>query len=148
MRAKIVSAFPGTGKTTFFRDSGMLVLDSDSSDFSWKSPNVRNPDFPLNYIDHISKWQMNADFILVSSHIEVRTALREAKLEYCVVYPKIGLKQEYLDRFTKRGSPDHFVEMMNNNWDKFIIGMKEDRTPYHIELVSGEFLNKGLTNYF
>mgnify|MGYP000294488544 CR=1 FL=1 len=51
---RIISAFPATGKSFYFKHTGLEVLDSDSSLFSWSEPEVRNPEFPQNYINHIT----------------------------------------------------------------------------------------------
>ena len=52
---KLISGFPGIGKTYYKQKSELNVLDSDSSKFSWIEKDVRHPDFPQNYIDHIKK---------------------------------------------------------------------------------------------
>ena len=53
----IISAFPGSGKTTFAKKFKGRVLDLESSDFKWKGDTdvdkVLNQDFPRNYIDTI-----------------------------------------------------------------------------------------------
>jgi len=55
LRTRIVSAFPGSGKSYFFKEvalkAGLQVLDSDSSEFSWivttgttgQQVKIRNP---------------------------------------------------------------------------------------------------------
>ena len=69
MKAKVISAFPGCGKTTYYKTwwkhkdnvwkdktVGEVILDSDSSEFSWikdengNNTKERNQDFPNNYI--------------------------------------------------------------------------------------------------
>ena len=56
---KIISTFPECGKSQFVRDNkDLIVLDSDSSNFSWVKDGfnnklIRNPCFPNNYINHI-----------------------------------------------------------------------------------------------
>ena len=52
---RVISAFPGTGKSYFHRNSDSKVLDSDSSKFSWIEEGVRHPDFPNNYMTHIKE---------------------------------------------------------------------------------------------
>ena len=52
MRTKIISAFPGVGKTTYHKNNPDTTLDSDSSGFSWvidgHGNKKRNPSFPQN----------------------------------------------------------------------------------------------------
>ena len=76
---RIISAFPGTGKTYFHTHKGPLATaDSDSSHFSWISKGVRHPEFPANYIEHINDLMGKVDYIFVSSHQDVRNALTAA----------------------------------------------------------------------
>lgn len=122
----IISGYPGTGKTTFtekYRDSGLKISDSDSSKFSWvekENSKERNPEFPGNYIDHIKKCiEEGYDIVFVSTHKEVINALLDAGIAINVVYPSIGLKDEYIKRYVERGSNEGFVNLMENSWDKF-----------------------------
>ena len=73
-KTTIISAFPLCGKTYFSQNCGdFVVIDSDSSNFSWvKDSNgnrtsKRNPDFPGNYIEHIKSNIGKVDYILVST---------------------------------------------------------------------------------
>ena len=78
MRTRIISAFPGTGKSVYHEKHPLTTLDSDSSNFSWievDGVKLRNPQFPENYIEHIKKNIGIYDFIFVSSHSVVREAL-------------------------------------------------------------------------
>ena len=101
----------------------LKVADSDSSKFSWletESGKVRNPDFPYNYIEHIKGLIGEVDYILVSSHDEVKIALEEAGLSYILVMPQQKLKAEWIGRCWLRGSPDGFLKLINNNWDEWV----------------------------
>lgn len=111
---KIISAFPGTGKTHFFNNSeNIVVLDSDSSYFD-------KSNFPQNYIEHIKQYYGKVDYILVSSHIDVRKALIENNIHFIFVYPSVELKQEYIARYKKRGSSEDFINLINVKWDEWI----------------------------
>jgi len=57
MRTRIISAFPGTGKSFYHNTHKDTTLDSDSSNFSWLADDktLRNPEFPYNYIKHIKE---------------------------------------------------------------------------------------------
>lgn len=123
MRTRIISAFPGTGKTAFFKKFPMITLDSDSSLFSWVTidgTKVRNPHFPENYINHIKDNIGKYEFILVSSHKEVRDALINECLYFYLVYPVSSRKEEFLERYKQRGSPPSFITLVENNWDSWI----------------------------
>jgi hypothetical protein len=159
----VVSAFPGTGKSTIFNHADQLglkqshvsfdehgdseltvpagplvpVFDSDSSKFNKEH-------FPGNYIKHIGSVAnhdtINEVVILVSSHDNVREAMREAGIEYILVYPAMELKADYIERYKQRGSPEAFVNMMEDKWVDFITSCQNDPTKYKIELQEGEYL--------
>ena len=123
-KAIVISAFPGCGKTYYFnhhRDD-IKVLDSDSSQFSWiyheDGTKERNPDFPNNYIQHIKDNMDKQDIIFVSSHEQVRQALRGIPL--VIVFPSLSMKDEWRQRLIDRGSPIEFVKLVMDNWNTWI----------------------------
>lgn len=110
---------------------------------------MRNPVFPNNYIQHICDNIGEVDLILASTHHEVRTALELANLQYGVVVPAIECKEEYLQRYVQRGSPESFVKLLDDNWDAWVCDLYEESilSPYCfpvIRLRSGE----NLSDYF
>lgn len=137
---QIISAFPGTGKTWVYANQGpdQLVMDSDSSLFSWLSPGVRNPTFPANYIKHILDKVGQVDIIFVSSHKAVRDALFTAGIKFTLVYPEMGLRDEYLERYRRRGSSADFVKMIEGNWVGFIQELEDQEGCEHVVLGPGE----------
>ncbi len=123
----IISAFPGMGKTlhTTMKTYGLSYSDSDSSKFNWiineAGEKVVNPDFPNNYIDHIMEAVKSHDIVFVSTHQEVREALKD--VFKIIMYPSKDLKEEYLEKYRTRFSGLHdekFVSMMDSKWDSFI----------------------------
>lgn len=140
---KIISAFPACGKTYCFDQQdelGVTILDSDSSQFSWctvksgwdsqnqcdKYVKVRNPQFPQNYIDHIRENIGKVDYIFVSSHQEVRQALDDAGIDYCLVFPSQLCKSEWVGRCFLRGSDTIFCRLIADKWDTWINGLYRD----------------------
>lgn len=87
MKSKVISGFPGVGKSTLF-NTGLNCSDSDSSKFD-KSL------FPGNYISHIQKLLNSGelDFVFVSSHEIVRDALISAEIPFTLVYPCLEAKR-------------------------------------------------------
>lgn len=141
---KVISAFPASGKSYLFnecKNSNLVVLDSDSSKFSWLEKGVRHPDFPNNYINHIKENIGKADIIFASSHDVVRSALNKHKISYTLIYPQESLKDEYLKRYKDRGNDEEFISMINSNWYNFIEEMKKETFPTKIELSKGQFIN-------
>ena len=174
MYAKIISAFPACGKSTYYKNwsqyspenvwrsknngeqvyrvyeptvpVGDKILDSDSSLFSWiydengNKTDVRNPDFPNNYIQHIKEHLETEDIIFVSSHKVVRDALRENNINYTLIYPDRELKDEWLYRCKNRGNSEVFIKFINDNWDTFIDEMESETFPE-------KYILKPWTNY-
>lgn len=125
---RIISAFPGCGKTTFFNKmkekyNDDVCIDSDSSKFSWvveDGEKKRNPDFPSNYIEHIKENMGKYKYIFVSTHENVRDALIDNNLPFYIVYPNISMKEEYLKRYRNRGNDDNFIKLLEDNWETWI----------------------------
>lgn len=143
---KIISAFPACGKTYVFENfNDKVILDSDSSKFSWvmvANQKVRNPDFPQNYISHIKENIGKADYILVSTHENVRRALEDAEIDFYLVYPDRNLKEEWIGRCFLRGSGEKFCQLISDNWDNWIDQLEEDSKRHKsIILRHGEHLS-------
>lgn len=151
METRIISAFPGLGKSYYFRKNPGESIDSDSSNFSWikdkngENTKTRNPEFPSNYIEHIKENVGKYRFIFVSSHKEVREALKKECINFYLVYPGMTRKEEFLKRYLERGSPESFINLIDDNWDKWIKECAlEDRCQKEV-LVEGnlsDFLEK------
>jgi len=122
----VISAFPACGKSYCYNNhqDKYIMLDSDSSEFSWVKDNEgnntkeRNPEFPQNYMKHIKDNIGKVDIIFVSSHDVVRKALNDNGINTIIVYPNKKLKEEWIRRFRNRGNNDGFIEFISNNWDK------------------------------
>lgn len=135
----LVSAFPGTGKTTYYMSGGLdnwpnFAIDSDSSKFD-------KAHFPENYIEHIKRHIGKCCRIFISSHKEVREALVVNNLPFTLVYPHISLKQEYLENYRQRGSSEAFIELIDKNWELWLTELKNQEGCFHLELQRGEFLS-------
>jgi len=137
---EIISGFPGIGKTYYKQNINNFILDSDSSRFSWIKKDERNLNFPKNYIDHIKNSIPHYDLILISSHKIVREALVSNNLFFTLIFPERDLKEEYILRFKKRGSPQNFINMMEKNWEVFIDEMENQKGCKIIKLKSHQFL--------
>jgi hypothetical protein len=127
----IISAFPGTGKSFLSRLYPDRISDSDSSNFD-KSL------FPNNYIEHIK--MSTAELTLVSSHLDVRNALRDNGLEFTLIYPHEDLRDEYVKRYRDRYSSEEFIDLLHSNFENWIMTMRADPCPNHIVLDAGEYL--------
>ena len=133
METKIVSAFPGTGKSYYFQNSDQEILDSDSSTFDKQH-------FPENYIKHIKDNIGKADIIFVSSHEEVREALINNGIQFILIYPDISLKNEYIRRYEDRGNNEKFVELISSNWEIWLDELQNQKGCFHVILKKGQYI--------
>lgn len=139
MAAKIICGFPGIGKSTVVQNNSN-VIDLDSAPYS------RIQTFPLNYLQAILKAEEDGfEYILISTHTSVRNMLQNLGIKYTNVYPVVDLGEEYIERYRERGSPEGFINFLEENWDDFIFELQYDESDY-IELEQGEFLSDVLKN--
>lgn len=161
--ALVISAFPGTGKSTIWNNSEEFgfnkghvyyderegvqvdlpasllppVFDSDSSVYPKEH-------FPGNYIKHIQNLmeQYPEAVIMASSHEDVRKGLYDAGVRFVLVYPEDGAKEDFILRYKNRGSSDEFINKFIEEWDELIESCKNDKLNkiYHYRLQPGEFL--------
>lgn len=153
-QTKIISVFPGCGKTYLKKHcKDLKISDSDSSKFSWVIEEIdgvkvkrRNPKFPKNYIDSIKRKIGKYDYIFVSSHSEVRDALdKEPGIFYGVVYPDRTLLMEWVARLEARENNLCPTDVLINNWENWISQMERDAKNHKsYVLQSGEYLEDAL----
>lgn len=135
MNTKVISAFPGTGKTFYFNNNlGTGVLDSDSSKFN-------KADFPNNYITHIKNNIGSQRIIFISTHKEVRKALVKEGIVFSLVYPSVNLIDEYISRYKQRGSSVDFIDLLENKWCEWIAELSNQGGCNHIILESNQFIS-------
>jgi hypothetical protein len=129
MKPLVICGFPGVGKSHCTNNSkyAKKCEDSDSSCFHWACNNndekKLNPEWPDNYISYIKNHlikEKNKKFIFVSTHKEIRDGLARRDVEYILVYPSKLLKEEYLFRYSNRGSTPEFIKVLRDNFDEWV----------------------------
>lgn len=141
---KVWSVFPLCGKTYCTNKLGINAIDSDSSQFSWiikDGEKIRNPDFPRNYIEHIKDAINKHDYVFVSSHQEVRTALENEGIPFVLVYPHRSLLFNWIDRYQKRDFNGFPLKVLINNWDKWHDELDKQKCYKRIILNENEYLS-------
>lgn len=126
-QTQIIAGFPGVGKSYFKNNSGLSVLDSDSSTFD-------KAHFPQNYIEHIKENIGKVDIILISTHELVRKALVENDLRFTLVYPTFNQIVAYKKRYIERGSPQKLIDIIVDNWDEWLDDLSLQTNCTHIVL--------------
>lgn len=121
MMTKIISGFPGVGKSHLGKrsDNEVKVLDLESSNFKGEN---RWEDYKKEIKNQVGK----VDVLFVSSHKETRKILSELGLNFYLVYPDRSLKDEYMRRYRERGSSESFIDMMDKNFDLFIDSIENE----------------------
>lgn len=147
----IVSAFAGVGKTTLAKKYNKDVIDLESGNFKWlengnteatKGDNTRtqNPRYPINYLEAIKKANSEYKVVLISQHEVIRKCLDAVKLDYTIVYPDISMKQEFIERYQKRGNNERFINLIMSNWEKWINDLDNINNHNKIILQKGQYL--------
>lgn len=126
-KIRVVSAFPGTGKTYFANNvKDIKSIDLDSSSFSWNikqdGTKYRKQNWTDDYMQKVKELLQDEtiELIFVSSHAEVRRALLDHEINHFLVYPDESLKEAYIERYRKRGNEQDFIELLQKNWYDWI----------------------------
>jgi len=140
-KIKVIAGFPGIGKSDFVKHNKKLkIKDSDSSEWD-------KDEFPENYLNYIENIIEYGYTILCSTHEDVRNGLEERDIDYILVYPEENLKDEYIQRYIDRGSPEAFIDMMNEKWDEFIKSCDESIPYKRIRLKKGQYLSDVINDF-
>jgi hypothetical protein len=144
MNTQIISAFPGTGKTYFkTQNSDKRVFDLDSNEFTNGHDidgKVVSRHFPSNYLQAIKEHIGKTDVLFISIHREVRDMLTNTGIDFTLVYPKRELKEEYMERFRKRGDSESFIELFSKNWDAILKELENQPNCRHLILCRAEYI--------
>ena len=148
MTTKVISAFPGTGKSYSASISERKkVVDLDSGDYTLGytyDGKIRNPDFPNNYIAAIKEHIGKVDVLFVGCQPETIAALRKEGISFTLVYPERGLKDEYISRFHKRGNQQSFIELLSSSWDLFLGFLENQKDCEHIVLGDKQYISDAI----
>lgn len=159
----IISGFAGIGKTTVTEKYPNQIVDLESSDYKWiyedkdtanmlkevrkgVSHKHQNPAWPQNYVNAIKKYSEKFDVVLIAQHEDIRNLLDKNKVEYVLCFPNSNCKKEYVERYTKRGNQQDFMEMMKNNFEQRIEDLKKCPQKQFV-LSSGKFLEDILKDF-
>jgi len=134
--AKIIVGFPGIGKSFISRDL--------SDQYSWL--NIHDePGYTKgaedSFLSGVLLLAQKPGVLLLPAHRMVGEFLVSQNLVFTSVFPKRGLKEEYLRRYRERGSPEGLVELVGKRWDLFVDNMWYPKGRCnHVELEEGQFL--------
>lgn len=141
---RIVSGFPGVGKTTLMRKA-----KKEYPPLRFFDPEVRSRDRqwwyglpPSNFFDYFAGRLLLGEIALISGHTSVIDGLSEnlPGVRWAGVYPERKLKGEYLQIYRKRRNHQSWIDMMDANWNKFLDQYESSPATTHVVLKSGEHL--------
>ena len=146
----IVSAFAGVGKTTLAQKYSSDVIDLESGNYRWLNSDgteqskgtqrVPNPRFPINYLEAIKAANQKYKVVLISQHEVIRKCLDAVKLDYILAYPDMSMKEEFIERYRKRGNNENFIRLISTEWEKWIQALDSVHTHNKIVLQQGQYL--------
>ena len=124
----IVCGFASIGKSTLCKERPMWIdLESTPFEKDW--------DRYVKVAMHMDKQGYN---VMLSCHAELRKRLHENGARYFVLMPLANLKEEYLNRYKKRGNDPAFIESLEKNWDAFTESLEWE---YPVYLKAGQCLS-------
>lgn len=124
----IVCGFAGIGKSTLCKTKPMWIdLESTPFEKDWERY--------VKVAMHMDKQGYN---VMLSCHVDLRKCLHENGARYFVVMPVSGLKDEYIDRYNRRGNNPAFIESLEKNWDAYTKSLEWE---YPVYLKAGQYLS-------
>lgn len=141
---KVVCGFAGVGKTWFVKNATnrLVVVEYNARHFGWVdyTEKVRHPEWPNNYISHVLATRNKFDYMLISTHREVREALVRAGIPFVLVYPSLEMMDEIIGRYVARGSRPSLIELVNQNYKTWFNEMVAQQNCENIMLKQGQYL--------
>ena len=130
----IICGFAGIGKSTFMKMSNYVDLES--------TPFAKNWDIYSDVAMHMAK---NGHKVMLSCHKELRDILFAKGADFEVIIPRIEDKEEYLNRYIKRGNTEQFIKLFEDKWEDFINEILADSDKMNITILEK---NEYLSDYF
>ena len=113
--------------------------DSESIKASFRFP--ENENYPENYLDAIKTAAKDNKIIFIVPDPHILSQLRTEGIPYLLIYPVRSAREEYRQRFIKRGNKDNFMKIFIGRWDSFIDAFERDTYGRHIVLQPHQYLS-------
>lgn len=105
----IICGFAGIGKSTLCtKEPKWIDLESTPFEKDW--------DRYTKVADHMNRQGYN---VMLSCHADLRKTLHEKNIPYILVLPDRDLKEEYIERYKRRGNVESFIKSLDENWDDY-----------------------------
>lgn len=120
---RVVCGFPGVGKT---RARSEKTIDLNLANHPQE-----------DWIGVIRSSMATGKIVMVSSWSNLRRDLRNAGIEYMIVYPSSRLRNAYLERLlTRKRLREKYKRKISSQFDNMLRSCMDDPSPYHIRLES------------
>jgi len=129
----LCAAFCGTGKSHLCNNFPDDYMELECWEY-------RQGDFPNNYVQDVIESTGKTKYLFISTDPVILKELNEGGVKIQLYYPENILRNEYLDRFIGRVSPQDFIGAIMINWHTWINELKEQNYCKHIILKEGEYL--------
>lgn len=135
----VVSGFAGIGKSglkenvPYYND--LKTYDLSSSYFR------KYPGWEKVYCDIIESLIDKYDFVFISTHDNVIKEMKDRGNDFYIVYPRKHCKDEYKERFIKRGNSKEYINNFMKRWNEFIENLDAVEHDKKINLRSGQYLS-------
>jgi hypothetical protein len=128
--AKIISGFPGIGKTTLYEvgHNHLKIMECRIDDIN--KSNVSLDLISYNYIDHILQIYDQYDVILVNSHKVIRQQLISNNISFYLVYPSLDLKSSYIKRYIDRDVDYNIIKQLDDNYIDWVMDCTKEPINY------------------
>ena len=142
----IIVGFPGIGKSSVCSEQFNIdksCIDLESSNFS------KQPGWEIDYVNVAMDLSRQGYIVFVSSHKEVRMALKSfaEPSSVLLVFPALELEDMWLERLRNRYQSTHStknykaLEYMLNNYKSAVNDMWQDQLPHKLVLTEEHNLN-------
>lgn len=126
----IICGFPGIGKSFVAKNyHGFVDLESTPFKKNWNL-----------YTDVAIHMNNNGYHVLMSSHKEVRDMLLSKNVGFSVIIPLIEDKETYMKRYKTRGNTEEFIKFLDENYEKFITEIMDDKRLNVLTLPTNRYL--------
>ena len=135
----IICGFAGIGKTSIRTAvpsyQKIELYDLQSHVFK------KELDWQKTYVDCAIALRKTHDYVFLSTHDVVIDELIRRKEKFYVVYPYRHCKDEYIERFKKRGNTNDYIKRFMDRWDIFINKIEKLMHVNRIALRRGQYLS-------
>lgn len=135
----IICGFAGIGKTSIRTavPSYQKISLYDLSSHAF----VKDPGWEKNYVECAAALAKKYDYVFTSTHDVVINELIRRNEKFYIVYPYRHCKDEYIERFKKRGNSDEYIKRFMNRWDLFLNNIENLMHVNKIALRRGQYLS-------